>query len=238
MIVLALETCFDACSAAVFDDAADRLVARFEPMATGQAERLVPMISEVMDEAGTRFDELDAIAVTFGPGTFTGMRIGVAAARSLALATGRPLLTTTSLAVIAQEARTLAPASLCGADILVAMDARRDEVYVQSFRNGEPLAAPVVEPPLAALRNWVGTRPPDRPEALIVAGTASDAIAEEAKKLGIGNLSISPVRLPSAACLARLAPQLSSEGHNVSPLYLRPADAKPQIGKSIARVTP
>ena len=76
----------------------------YEPRATGHAERLFPMIAEVMDGAGLAFSAIDRIAVTLGPGTFTGVRVGIAAARALALATGKPVVAMTSLAVMAHRA--------------------------------------------------------------------------------------------------------------------------------------
>ncbi|MCH9809195.1 MAG: tRNA (adenosine(37)-N6)-threonylcarbamoyltransferase complex dimerization subunit type 1 TsaB [Alphaproteobacteria bacterium] len=238
MLVLALDTCFDACSAAVLDTLADRLVARFEPMATGHAERLVPMIGSVMAEAGVGFDELHLIAVTNGPGTFTGTRIGVAAARSLALAAQKPLLGASSLAVIAAQVAMEVPDGFAGADILVAMDARRDEVYFQGFRNAKPLNPPAVLCPLEAIDGWVGGLPNGNAPRCILAGTAAKAITSRVQHAtGQAGCHVSSVSLPSAAFLARLAPTLSHEGAPVSPLYLRPADAKPQIGKSISRVT-
>ncbi len=101
MNVLAIDTCFGACSAAVGLSLGEsrqsssrhpnQLFCRYEEMATGHAERLMPMIEEVMHDAGRTFAELDAIAVTEVPGSFTGLRVGVAAARALALATGLPI---------------------------------------------------------------------------------------------------------------------------------------------------
>src|SRR5688572_6077654 len=87
MIILAFDTCFDGCSVCVAELREGIVVARsakMERFETGHAERLIPMIGEAMEEARLRFDELQRIAVTVGPGTFTGTRIGIAAARSLA----------------------------------------------------------------------------------------------------------------------------------------------------------
>src|SRR5690606_4397524 len=114
MNILAFDTCFGACSAAMLwhdatpsgegGAAGSRIVWRYEEMATGHAERLIPMIDEVLRESGQSLKTLDAIAVTEGPGTFTGIRVGVAAARGLALATALPIRATTSLHVIAHRA--------------------------------------------------------------------------------------------------------------------------------------
>ncbi len=235
MIVLAVDTCFDACSVAVFDDGAGKLIARFEPMVTGHAEHLVPMVSQVMEEAGLEFEQLDAVAITNGPGTFTGTRIGVASARSLALALDKPLLTASSLAVIAAQAHGEVSHNDNSADVLIAMDARRGEVYFQSFAGGDPLSAPMVGTPQQAIDTWAAATLNPK-AALIVAGTAAGTIAAALDEAG-RDYELSLARLPNATYLASLAPTLSSQGPTSAPLYLRPADAKPQTGKSIERTT-
>ncbi len=104
----------------------------------GQAERLIPMIDCTCTEAGMRFPDLDLLAVTVGPGSFTGIRIGLAAARGLALATGLPCIGVTSFAAVAaavpHELRPLA----------VALDSRRDELFVQCFRTDGDTDAPMM----------------------------------------------------------------------------------------------
>jgi tRNA threonylcarbamoyladenosine biosynthesis protein TsaB len=146
MALLALDTCFGACSAAVLDIGAGSArdlrtgsvrAAACERMRTGHAERLIPMVADVMAAAGLDFGALDGIAVSSGPGTFTGMRVGIAAARGFALAAGQPALAMSSLSLIAAEAAsTLSPAGVCGG-LVVAMDAGRGEVYVQCFAASE-----------------------------------------------------------------------------------------------------
>ncbi len=126
MNVLALDTSMAACSAAVLtrDAASGRAARRFERLERGHAEAIVPMIQQVMAEAGAEYGELDRIAVTVGPGTFTGVRIGVATARGLALATGAPLLGVTSHAVMARQIVESGQASTAGAVIAVERVAR------------------------------------------------------------------------------------------------------------------
>ena len=101
-----------------------------EPMATGHAERLTPMIETVMSEADLAFAALDRIAVSIGPGTFTGARISIAAARALSFATGAPIVAYSSLNLMAMSP--LIPAAR-GRRLAVATDARRGEVYMQIF---------------------------------------------------------------------------------------------------------
>ena len=161
MNILAFDTCFAACSAAAargFDPDAPHdacLTGRFEPMATGHAERLPLMIAETMTAAGLAFSQLDRLAVTNGPGSFTGTRIAVAAARALALASSLEVVVVSSLAVMASQAaehlsthienaRKSAPEA---APLLIAVDARRGEVYVQQFKSGgaDPVTGPLLE---------------------------------------------------------------------------------------------
>ncbi len=235
MNILGFDTCFDACSVALECGGEGCVASRFEPMATGHAERLVLMISEVMAEAGLPFDAVDRLAVTCGPGTFTGTRIAVAAARALALATGKPLVAATSLWVMAEEvAESLKHSDEDSPDILVATDARRGEVYVQHFRAGAPLCDAAVLSPQAAADLLSHGGP------AVVAGSGAIAVADAAgTRDGSSNLrALRRDLVPDARFLARLAVRLDDNGRSVSPLYLRPADAKPQTGKSMLRVTP
>ena len=128
MIVLGLDTCLAACSAAVADG--ERLIARVSaPMARGHQERLAPMVRDLMGEAGIAFSDLDRIGVTVGPGSFTGLRVGLAFAKGLALALHRPCIGIGTLAALAASAE--APGH-CAAVI----DAGRGQVYLQLFADG------------------------------------------------------------------------------------------------------
>src|SRR3954464_3523204 len=93
MRVLAIDTALEACSAAVLDTERPQAAVRESHlMARGHAEALMPLVARVMDKAGLDFKQLDRIAVTTGPGSFTGLRVGIAAARGIALAAGRPAI--------------------------------------------------------------------------------------------------------------------------------------------------
>jgi tRNA threonylcarbamoyladenosine biosynthesis protein TsaB len=128
-ITLGLDTSTTACSVAVLRD--DHIVAaRFEIMERGQAERLNPMVGEVMAEAGLAFADLSLVAVTIGPGAFTGVRIGLACARAITLAAGVPLAGVTTFAALA---RAIPEAERRGRDILVCVDGKRRDVFVQRF---------------------------------------------------------------------------------------------------------
>jgi len=232
MNILAFDTCFDACSVAVArsgEGGAVALASALERFETGHAERLMPMIEEVMLKAGVAFADLDRLAVTVGPGTFTGTRIGIAAARGLALATGIAVVGTTSLAVMAEVAACELEDRRSGAELAVAVDARRGEVYVQLFGKD---GLDVRSPPLL-LNVEEAARLASEP--LLVVGSGGVAVAAAAARQGRHLTAQLPGLLPEAAALARMAVDLAPEGEPLAPLYLRPPDAKPQSDKSIAR---
>jgi tRNA threonylcarbamoyladenosine biosynthesis protein TsaB len=232
MNVLAFDTCFDACSVCVAQtrgEGAAEIASALERFETGHAERLIPMIEDVMHRAGVTFAGIDRLAVTVGPGTFTGTRIGVAAARGLALATGIPLVGASSLAVMAETARRELGSLPKDAGLAVAVDARRGQAYVQLF--GASALEPKSLPQLLAIED--AGRIAD--EALIVVGSAAEAIAAAAAADGRSVTARLPDLLPDAAALARMAFDLPAGQAPLVPLYLRPPDAKPQDGKSIAR---
>lgn len=233
MKILGIDTCFESCSVAVGSGLAAAnplIIARTEPMATGQAERLMPMIQEVMAEAGLAFSDLDRIAVTVGPGTFTGMRIGVAAARALALALGIPIAGFTSLEVMAMNAqfrdRGSWPDSLA-----IAVDARRGQVYFQPFIPGWPPHC--AEPRIVSIAE-AAARPGEGP--LVFAGSGGALAAEAARQAGREARAILPTLAPNMADALPLAATRSPVAGPPRPLYLRPPDAKPQDGKSLARM--
>jgi tRNA threonylcarbamoyladenosine biosynthesis protein TsaB len=230
MHILAFDTCFDGCSACVAElqgGAVSILSAEFERFETGHAERLVPMIGEVMREAHVTFDQICRIAVTTGPGTFTGTRIGIAAARSLALATGAKTFAVSSLAVMAEAARAEVRDEL----LAVVVDARRGEVYAQVFAAGDGTNA--LTPPQLLMHEDAARVAGDRGIAFVGSGAA--AVADIAAREGRHAVALLVDLVPDAAALAQLAGALPVSDAPLTPLYLRPPDAKPQDGKAIAR---
>ena len=240
--VLAIDTTFAACSAALrlaSGPGTARTMSRFEAMPTGHAERLMPMITEIMTEAGATFQDLDAIAVTVGPGSFTGTRVGIAAARGLALASQRPVFGASSLAPIAFAAR--ADRGLPDnhaeerdetAILMVCIDARREQIYHQDFAVHDLQA--LSQPRICSIEQAAAdaaNRDID-PGRIIAVGNAAGAVAACAHDQG------RPIEVGSARSLPSAADLLEVELHRLAPprpLYLRPPDAKPQTGKSIAR---
>lgn len=201
-----------ACSAAVIDtDRALPQAAAFVEMERGHAEALPPMVAEVMRLAGHDFSQIDRIAVTSGPGTFTGVRIGLAFARGLGLARGVPVIGIDSLSAIAANEQAAAP-------LLVVSDARNAEIYAATFdvrRN--LLRAPHVTTAEAATA--------DISPGTYVLGTAARAVIAAS---GRADLVLSTAgALPVAAVFGRAAAGLE-QGSTPTPLYLRAPDAKPQ----------
>ena len=213
MKLLALDTPCATCSVAVWDGTA-AVAHRVETMQRGHAEALMPMVEAVLAESGLGYAALDAIAVTRGPGTFTGLRIGLAAARGLALAAGLPLIGLTTLEVIAVAARR----HRANRFVSVMIEARRGEVYSQTFA-----ADGVAIDDAAALA----------PEAALRRATAVDAVlaGDAAPRLAAltAGVDVAPGDgLPDAVVLAARAAEraLPRVGEIVAPLYLRPPDAK------------
>ena len=227
MNVLAFDTCLGAVSVAVRCGGigTGRLYERFEQRQGGHAERLMPMIAEVMAEAGIGFPDLDRIGVTLGPGTFTGARVGVAAARALALASGLPVAGATSLEVMAHRARGLLGKG--GDELLaVAVDARRGMTYFQLF--GQDAGSPSLVTPEEAAAS-IRSRP-----VVVVGSGARSVVSVVSGASGRAEAQLADLQ-PHAASLAVLAEVLPTTP-TLRPLYLRPPDVKPQEDKSLARV--
>ena len=207
-MILAIDTCLTACSAAVLDGETV-MAARSEAMPRGHQERLAPLVRELMIEAGVTFPQLTRIGVTVGPGSFTGLRVGLAFAKGLASALSIPCVGVSALEALAFGRPGF---------VVAVIDARREQVYVQIFRDGAALMAP---------------------DAL----AATDAMARLAELhhggpatfIGSGAPLLSPA-LPGATVLtpdgpdpvavARLAMRGLAPIHPPRPLYLRAPDAK------------
>lgn len=212
MITLALDTCLDACSVALFDGGRSEVIAsQHELMSRGQAEALFPMIDETVREAGLAPGDIGQIAVTCGPGTFTGVRIGVAAARGLALASNLPVVGLTSLQAIALCA-IAADAPRCPVAALI--DARRGELYLAVYGPaGEELRAPEA----VAVENAGALLPKGE---LMVSGSGAKLLADPRPVT-------SAPELPEAKAWVGAAAKMKAGASPPLPLYLRAPDAKP-----------
>ncbi len=217
MRILGFDTATNACSAALWRDG--RVVARrHEPMARGHAERLMPMILEVIDEAGETFAGLDAVAVTNGPGAFTGLRIGLAAARGLALAQGLPCLSVTTLEAVAAA---VPEAERRGRAVLVVLNAKRADVYAQAFAAD---LAPIGEP-RALMPGELPTLLAGAPRPVVVAGDAAETARAALTGAGIATEASAAPGLPDAAVVVAVAAARWTPGRapgKPRPLYLRP----------------
>jgi tRNA threonylcarbamoyladenosine biosynthesis protein TsaB len=231
MNILAFDTCFGAASAAAgrgFGGATPEVFSAHRPRTAG-ADELVPLISEVMAAAALSFDDVDRIAVTIGPGTFSGLRVGVAVARALALATAKPIVGTTSLHVVAHAARATGEEAVAGRHLGVATDARLGQVHFQIF---DAVAEPVCEARLLgaaeAARIAAG-------EGIVLVGSGAPLVVAAAVAEGDAPIALGPVDIePDARHLALLAPRLSPLTR-IIPLYLRAPDAIPQVAAAVPR---
>jgi tRNA threonylcarbamoyladenosine biosynthesis protein TsaB len=228
MNILALDTSMGACGAAVLT-ADGRVVAREERMARGHAEALMPMIAATMAEAGLDYRQLDLIAATLGPGSFTGVRIAIAAARGFALVTPAKLWGTDSLTVMARTALDAGAIDTAGKPFAVAVDARAGALYLGLYdAAGHKREGPLLVETGAA----VALLPPD---LAIAVGNGAAALAAAARERG-RDVDAKLIDLePNAVALARLARDAGDSLPTLRPLYLRPPDAKPQRAAAVAR---
>jgi tRNA threonylcarbamoyladenosine biosynthesis protein TsaB len=209
--VLGLDCAGGACSAAILGE--ERILAsRLAVMERGQSEALMPMIAAVLEEAALDLPALDLLAVTCGPGSFTGLRTGLAAARGLALASGLPLLGVTCFDAVAEAvARPDRARSL-----VVALESRRAELYLQRFDGA--FAAP---PALVAAEDWEAFAPPG---GFAVVGDGARRFVAGLPRPDAEILAADPI---DAAHVARLAARRWRPGTRPPsplPLYLRVPD--------------
>jgi len=218
--VLGFDTAMAACSAAIWCDgniAAYRLV----PQPRGHAETIMPMIADICLEAGIAVSELDRIGVTIGPGTFTGQRVGLAAARAMVLGTKVGIVGVTTLRALAAGVQ---PDS---APLIASLiDARRGEVYAQVFdRQLSPVMPPQVLTPERAARALTACA--EGGNDLVLVGTGALLVADVMEPRGFTVTKSQASPQPDARHVAALAAAADTpDGIVPSPLYLRPPDAK------------
>lgn len=215
-----MDTAGGACSAALWRKG--RVVAsRFERLRRGHAERLVPMIETVMAEGATAYADLDCLAVTVGPGGFTGVRIGLATARGLALACRRPLVGVSNFQVLAAAAGADAPSD---GSLAVVIDAKRHDLYVQAFASD---LRPRTQPASILPQDLAAFLPPG---TLVLVGDGAD---QAVPYLAAARRRVTLSKTPGTVDAAQLAELVAAknlgarEGMPVEPLYLRPPDATP-----------
>ena len=207
MKLLAVDTALGACSVAVLDG--DSVLAHhFQEMTRGHAEALAPMVDEAMRLAGIAFADLDRLAVTTGPGTFTGQRVGLAFMRGLRVALKKPLIGVTTLEAMAAATKAGRAAAI--------HDARRDEAYLLLWEMGAAVLASTVMPfddAVARIRSF---------GSCALCGTGA---VQAGAALG-GGFTVTDIRQPDALWVARLAMARPVPDQPPAPLYLRAPDAK------------
>ncbi len=222
MLILAIDTALDACAAAVLDTNASQLIAvESLVMKRGHAEALMPLIARVMRDARLPFAALDRIAVTTGPGSFTGLRVGLSAARGIALAAGKPVVGLTTLSAYA------APVVSENGEhpVISAIDARHDHIYFQAVSaDGGPLIRPRVAPIEEALEA-------SRFGAPHLVGNAARILADRWPAHASPPSSVDAQGAPDIAWVAWLGAAVDPDTAPARPYYLRPPDAKPSDAK-------
>jgi tRNA threonylcarbamoyladenosine biosynthesis protein TsaB len=230
--VLGIDTSTTACSAAVLVGGALR-ASCFEQMARGQAERLNPMIAEVMREAGIGFDALGLIAVTVGPGAFTGLRIGLACARGLSLGTGVPLAGISSFDALAAA---VPDDERDGRQLMICVDAKRRDVFIQAYDDlRQPLGAPGALAPEGAAAAFARGRwlIAGDGAAQLRAGLAKAELAQDdAGGKGPGENADARIRFsaailpPDARYVASIGAAAGADAIPPRPVYIRPPDVR------------
>ena len=226
MKLLALDTATEGCSAALWIDGA--VTSRDALLTRGHAERILPMVDELLTEAGLALGALDAIAFGRGPGAFTGVRIAVSVAQGLAYGAGLPAVPVSDLAALGLRAleRSLAEHGAPGAaEALVALDARMGEVYYGRVRPSATLGVELLEeglaPPALAF-----PLPLDAGRVRVAAGHGFSSYPALGERLAPGLSHVWPELLPRAAEIAVLgvrafAAGLAVPAEDAAPVYLR-----------------
>lgn len=226
MRVLAIDTALEACSAAVLDiGQAAILSSETQIMARGHAEALMPLVASVMSQASLTFGEIDRFVVTTGPGSFTGLRVGIAAARGFGLATSKPVVGVTTLAALA------APYIAADDSVPVApvIDARHHHVYLQLFGSG---GRTLISPRIVPLREAVHAA---AAASARLVGSGAAMIAREWPAGEQPPQVIDERRAPDIDWVARLGAAADKEQSAPKPFYLRAPDAQPQSAAHLPR---
>jgi tRNA threonylcarbamoyladenosine biosynthesis protein TsaB len=218
MLILAIDTALDACAAAVLDTGTSKVIAmESQAMKRGHAEALMPLIARVMKESVLPFAALDRIAVTTGPGSFTGLRVGLSAARGIALAAGKPVVGLTTLSAYA------APIVSEGGDqpVISVIDARHGHVYLQVVSgNGSSL----VRPKVASIEEALSA---SRFGAPYLVGNAARILADRWPSDAPPPFKVDAQPAPDITWVAWLGAAVTPETAPAKPYYLRAPDAKP-----------
>lgn len=217
MNVLAIDTALPAVSVCVLDgNSATPIATQSVPMDRGHAEALVPLVEKVVSAVPGGFESIGRVAVSVGPGSFTGIRVGIAAAKGISLVRGIPIVGVSTLAAFA------APfvAGQGGNIIAVAIDARHSQVYIQAFAPGGRVTIPARAMPVRDAIRALGSGP------VRLVGPASTILAIEAWSMGLRAEVAADTSVPDIVYIARLGLLADPKKASATPMYLRPVDAK------------
>jgi tRNA threonylcarbamoyladenosine biosynthesis protein TsaB len=223
MRILVIDTALAVCAAGVVETPDRVLAQESAAMARGHAEALMPLIARVMHQASLGFGQLDRIAVTVGPGSFTGLRVGIAAARGIALASGKPAIGVSTLAAFASPYFSTGEKQ----PVAAAVDARHDHVYFEMFGPAwRILVTPRLIPVRDAVRAAAG--------AAVLVGSGAPIVAR-AWPEGTPLPAVETQAAPHMTAIARLGAAADAARASPKPLYLRPPDARPQDAARLPR---
>jgi len=222
MLTLAIDTATNFCSACLWDEASDRVLAEEErDIGRGHAEQLMQVVETAMRSGGRDYSDLGRIAVAIGPGSFTGIRVGVAAARGFGLALGVPVVGVTTLEALAFDA-----VENASGPFTVAVRGGRGQYFMQDFdASGQALGEP------AAVDEAAAEAAIPESAGLLV----GNAAAEIAERLAAAGRRLPVLEDRATGTIATVARLSARSSHAPVPLYLRGADAKPQEGFALAR---
>lgn len=234
MISLAMDTAGTVCAACLYDSTTDRILAEVsEEIGRGHAERLMGIISDVLDKAKVSYNEIGKIVTTVGPGSFTGIRVGVATARGFGVGLGIPVVGVTSLEAIMEDARETGSVG-AAQPIIAVMEAGRGQVYAQSgfdlalARANTPFMSPLDQLASALDEHKTGAMP------LVLCGSKATELA------ALLTRECAVIETPSApriSVIAHIGADRPEAHARPEPLYLRKPDAKPQQGFAVERET-
>src|SRR5271165_6450016 len=228
MRILAIDTSCGAASVAVVESGqAEPLAVMSKRMARGHADALAPMVEEIMRGLDGGFASLSRIAVATGPGSFTGIRIGLAMARAMAVALAIPVVGVSTLAAFAAPLLSSPRPGI----IAAAIDARHGSVYFQLFEpSGRPLGPSRCDTLRECVRG-IGAGP------ALLAGDAAGLVAAEAHRSGLPYDLAAAADAPDIVAVARIGLALDPAENPARPLYVKPPDARPNPAQPIARTS-
>lgn len=217
MKILAIETAHGICSVAISDNGII-IAEKIDPEPSRQAELLLPAINQILEENNLSYSDINAVSADIGPGSFTGVRIGLAASHGIAMAAKIPLIGVTGFEAITHQART----NKIYKNMLAVFDARRGQVFAQMFYNNQPK-----EPLMLEYKDILSLEGMGKHIAIV--GDGAEMIEPFLQVEKINYSIIEDFKLPSATMVALSACDKLSRGDfsiSPAPLYIRPPDAK------------